>query len=174
MRYPSLILTMMLLSSAALLAQTGAHGTNAILTAGPASESCPVGFSASRTAAPTLTVAKRSKQNLPSLGLQLNFARLDASKIVKANITVHGASGKGHLMQAGTTTDSETTETFELHSNAGLERLFHSEISLKKMSAVSWVDLTEIEYADGSVWRASADSKCRAVPNSLLLVADAQ
>jgi hypothetical protein len=77
-------------------------------------------------------------------------------------------------MPAGDTANKNTMETFELHSDASVKRLLSSEISLKKMSAVNWVDLTEIEYADGSVWHASSNSKCRAVPNNLLLVTDAR
>jgi hypothetical protein len=170
MRQASAIFTMLLLSSVALTAQTASRGTNAILTAGPVSASCPVGFYASRTAAPTLMVTKGSSQTPPNLGLQLNFSHTDTLKIAKASITVHGASTKGRFMPADTAEATDMTETFSLQGADTAQKLRHAEVWLTKMNAVSWVDLTEIEYVDGSVWHASRFSKCRAVPSNLLLV----
>lgn len=169
MRYPAIILTLLLSSSIGLTAQT--HSSSAILTSGPSSESCPVGFSASRVAAPTMMVTKGAEPKHSSLGLQLNFSRPDAAQIVKASITVHGPSNKAQVTPASTKADTDMTETFELRSDAQAKNLLHAAVWMKKMGAVKWVDLTEIEYANGSVWHASSNSKCRAVPNNALLVA---
>lgn len=117
-------------------------------------------------------VTKSAAKGHSSLGLDLNFADAGALRIVRATLTVHGASGEAHAVPAGTTPDSDAVETFRLHADAGTEGLLHSEVWLKEMSAVSWVDLTEIKYANGTVWHASSASKCRAVPNSFLLIAD--
>jgi hypothetical protein len=174
MRYPAIILTLLLSSSVGLTAQTMTHSTSAILTSGPSSESCPVGFSASRVAAPTMMVTKGAEPGHSSLGLQLNFSRLAASQIVKASITVHGPSEKARVAPASTKADTNMTETFELRSDAQAKSLLHAAVWMKKMGAVKWVNLTEIEYANGSVWHASSNSKCRAVPNYVLLVASAQ
>ena len=171
MRCPSMVLMTMLLTSAGLMAQAGAHNLTTIYTATtpPPSESCPVGFSASRTAVPVM-MATKSNEQYPRLGLQVDFSHPNASKIVKASITVHGASGKGHLIPAGDAMGTDRTETFNLQSTPKIENLRSSKVWLKKMSAVSWVDLTEIEYADGSTWHASSFSKCRATPSNFLPV----
>lgn len=171
MRSPSMVFMAMVLTSAALVAQAGPQNLTTIYTATtpPPSQACPVGFSASRTAVPVM-VATKSNERYPRLGLRLDFSHPNASKIVKATITVHGASGKGHFIPAGDAMGTDRTETFNLGSNEGIENLRSSKVWLRRMSAVSWVDLTEIEYADGSVWHASPVSKCRATPNNLLPV----
>lgn len=171
MRYPSITLIAVLLSSAALMAQTNTHNTPALFTAGPVSRSCPVNFFVDRAPAPIVRMfATDNKLSHSSLGLEMNLARSGALKVAKATVVVHGFSNKGRLIPAATHADVDLTETFELRSDAGAEGQLHSAVWLKKMSAVSWVDLTEIEYADGSTWNASSLSECRAVPSKLLPV----
>lgn len=171
MRYPSMPLIAVLLSSAALMAQTNPHGAPALFTAGPASESCPVNFFVDRTSASAVRMFANENKSIHSgLGLEMNLARSGASKVAKATVTVHGSSPQAHLMPATTHTDADMTETFELRSDAEANGQLHSAVWLKKMSAVSWVDLTDIEYADGSTWHASSLSQCRAVPSKLLPV----
>lgn len=168
---------MMLLSSVGLSAQTGTGSTAAILTPGPASVACPIGFSVRRRAASEVLFAKDAAQIPHNQGLQLKFDHMDASNIVQADITVHGMSGNVRKMPASAgpasaDMDTHTTEIFELRSKVQAASLFQSEIWMTKLNAVSWVELTEIKYADGSVWHASAGSQCRAVPNGYLLVAE--
>ncbi len=113
--------------------------------------------------------AKRSGQ-----GLQLTFHPQDAPKIMKVNVTVYGLSGEARVMPAGSGSKADITEIFQLRPEAGAVDLLQSEIWMQKMSTVRWVDLTEIEYADGSVWRASESSRCRAAPDMFVLVAGAR
>lgn len=172
MRYPSAVLIAVLLSSATLVAQTGTHGTTALFTPGPASESCPVNFFVNRAPAPVVRMlAKENQPTRSSLGLEMNLARSGASRVVKAIVTVHGPSGQARLMPAATiNTNADRTETFELRNDAAAQSELRQAVWLKKMNAVSWVDLTAIEYADGSTWHASHLSQCRAVPSKLLPV----
>jgi len=173
MRYPSAVLIAVLLSSATLVAQTGMHGTTALFTAGPASESCPVNFFVDRAPAPVVRAfVGENPSTRSSLGLEMNLARSGASRVVKATVTVHGPSGQARLMPAATTphTNADRTETFELRNDADLQGQLRQSVWLKKLNAVSWVDLTAIEYADGSTWHASHLSQCSAVPSKLLPV----
>jgi len=170
MGYPSTILIAALLSSAALMAQISLHGTAALFTVGPVSESCPVDFFVSRISAPAVMVAKEGKSSHSGPGLKMNLAGSDASEVVRATVIVYGSSKQTRLAPATINPDADMTETFELRSDAGAQSLLHSAVWLKKMSAVSWVDLTKIEYADGSVWHASSISQCRAAPSMFVLV----
>lgn len=170
MRYPSTILIAALLSSAALMAQISPRGTTALFTVGPVSESCPVDFFVSRISAPAVMVAKEDKSSHSGPGLKMNLAGSGASEVVKATVIVYGSSKQARLTPATANPNADMTETFELRSDARARSLLHSSVWLKKMSAVSWVDLTKIEYADGSVWHASSISQCRAAPSMLVLV----
>jgi len=42
------------------------------------------------------------------------------------------------------------------------------------MTAISWLELTRIEYADGRVWQPSAKSRCVAAPSLYVLVDSAR
>jgi hypothetical protein len=36
---------------------------------------------------------------------------------------------------------------------------------MKSMTAVSWLELTRLEYADGKIWQANDSSRCVAAPS---------
>jgi hypothetical protein len=46
----------------------------------------------------------------------------------------------------------------------------HPVIATRSMTAINWLELTRIEYADGKVWQASPESRCAAAPSLLVLV----
>ena len=52
--------------------------------------------------------------------------------------------------------------------------LLHSSVWTKKMTAINWVELTRLEYADGTTWQASPQSHCSAAPSLFVLVGSGQ
>jgi hypothetical protein len=108
-------------------------------------------------------------------GLQINFVPFPAAAILKAGITVHGASARLHMVPASAAAANreDVAETFELTSNAE-GPLLHSSIWTNKVVAVSWVELTRVEYADGTTWQASPESRCTAAPSLMVLVDSAR
>ena len=60
---------------------------------------------------------------------------------------------------------ADSTEAFQLTPVA--ER---SSLWTKKLNAISWVELTRVEYANGNVWQPSTESRCTAAPSLLVLV----
>jgi hypothetical protein len=99
-------------------------------------------------------------------GLQINFFGKLPSGIVKASITVHGASAAAHMIPAASgMSTADLTEAFQLTPVAD-----HSSLWTKKLNAISWVELTRVEYANGNVWQPSTESRCTAAPSLLLLV----
>jgi hypothetical protein len=115
--------------------------------------------------------AKDARLKRSGQGLQLTFNRKHAPKIMKVNVTVHGLSGEARVVPAGSGSRDEITQIFQLRPEAGAVGLLQSEIWMQEMNTVRWVDLTQIEYVDGSVWRASEGSRCRATPDMFVLVA---
>lgn len=161
MRFSPLLL--LLLTPAANL--IGQSATSTVLVAPPASQSCPIHFSADRKPNAGLEVVKGNEPPHGE-GLQITFAGKLPSGIVKASITVHGASTAARMVPAaGGKAAADSTETFQLTPVA--ER---SSIWTKNMNAINWVELTRVEYADGNVWEPTAESRCTAAPSLLVLV----
>jgi hypothetical protein len=77
-------------------------------------------------------------------------------------------------MPAGSSSRDDVVEIFQLGRGTGAASLIRSDIWMHRMSTVRWVELTEMEYADGSVWREADGSRCRATPDLFLLVAGAR
>jgi hypothetical protein len=104
--------------------------------------------------------------------LQINFTSSSGSAIVKADILVHGAKTFGHeglLLTGSTSATRNDTESIQIAGTAGAP-LLHPVIWTKAMTAISWLELTRLEFADGTVWQASAESRCTAAPSLLVLV----
>jgi hypothetical protein len=167
-------LLVLVMASAGVWAQGNAHSEATVLTGPPSSAGCPVGFSAERRSAGAVRYAKDGRESRGQ-GLELKFDPLtDPKKIVKANVTVHGVNGAARVIPAGENSNDDVAEIFQLGAGAGEESLRHSSIWTQQVSTVRWVDLTEVAYADGSVWLASASGRCRVEPSAFLLVAGAR
>ena len=167
-------LLILMMASVGVLAQANAPIKPTVFTGVPVSTGCPVGFSAEGQAAGVVRYAKGEQAQTHGQGLELRFDPInDPRKIVKVNITVHGVDGSARVIPVGGKSSDDVAELFELTA-AGDNSLRHSNVWTQRMSVIQWVDLTEVAYADGSVWLASASGRCRIEPSGFLLVAGAK
>jgi hypothetical protein len=134
------------------------------------SEGCPIGFSAQLNGRAIARTVEDQKKNGDGPLLELTFGRLDALKMLSASITVHGLSSSNRYLPVDKRSDADTTQTFELRPLNGAADLTNAEVWLNKILFVSWVELTEMKYSDGSAWHPSSGVQCRAVPSKFLLV----
>jgi hypothetical protein len=163
-------LLVLVMASAGVWAQGNAHIGPTVFMGAPISIGCPVGFSAERRSSTEVRYAKDGKQ-LRGQGLELQFdPRSNPKKILKVNVTVHGVDGTARVIPAGENSSDDVTELFQVEAGAGEGSLRRSNIWTQRVSTVRWVDLTEVAYADGSVWLASASGRCRVEPSAFLLV----
>ena len=126
MRFSRLLL-LLLIPTAGLSAQSA---TSAVFTAPPASQSCPVKFSAERKPNAGLEVVK-GNEPIHGQGLQINSSGKLPSGIVKASIIVHGASAGARIIPAASAmSTADSTEAFQLTSAADTP-LQHSSIWTK-------------------------------------------
>jgi len=149
-----------------------AGASNLLYVQPPSSQACPVGFSADRRAH-LHSRSTSSSANSPGLGFDVYFMNPAQRVLVKADILVHGAktAGRDGLIPTGSAPVSRnTTESIQITGTPEAP-LLRSLVLTKKMSAVSWLELTRLEYADGGVWQVSAESRCIAAPNLYLPVA---
>jgi hypothetical protein len=152
----------------------GVGSEKAVFVAPPASEGCPVGFSVQRRSAAEVNWASsEARDGVQGLGLGVVFVAKDAGRILKVDLTVHGMGAGPRMMPAaGGSPDGDVTEIFQLARGENLE--LPPGVWMRRVKSVRWVDLTEIEYADGSVWKAAAGSRCRVAPSLLVMVAAAR
>ena len=171
---PSSMIFVLLLASASLAAHAQADASHLLFVRPPASQACPVTLSATREPSGPL----HSVESTPTprgQGLQINFAGSTNRGIVKADILVHGVStpGREGMILTGPAPGSGySTESIQVMGTADAPVL-HPLIWTKSMSAIGWLELTRLEYADGTVWQASAESRCIAAPSLYVPVAAA-
>lgn len=170
MRGISTMVAVFVLASGSLLAQQNSAARPSVLTAPVVSEGCPIHLSAQRRATVTFNVA-RMPQKSHGQELELMFSRMNAPKIEKISVTVHGWSSGSRMAPAEMNSKDDAVETFELVRPADALSLLESRIATRKMSFIRWVELNSIDYANGSSWHATKDSQCRATPERFQLVA---
>lgn len=136
--------------------------------------SCPVGFAVHRTPQ-GLILQTKGNSHAHEQGFRVSFAPLGAHAIVSARVTLHGLAG-GLLMPAAQATAAPgrfASESREL--TPGREgRLFQSVVYTRKLTGLQWVELNELEYADGTQWQEPSPGSCRAEPDHFLLVGAAE
>ncbi len=163
-----------LLFSAALVAQTP-KSASALLVAPPASQGCPVDLSANRLSGLEIVRVKPGEIQ-PRLTMHVIFRPAiesvspSASAIVSAKVTLHGMAGSA-VVSAGSGLSSDATEDLTVLPAAEAGRVYRGTVRVRKLTAVTFVEVDELTYADGTKWRASENSVCRVTPNGYLLVA---
>jgi hypothetical protein len=169
MRSASIVFVLLFASGGFVHAQAGS--THPLFVMPPASVSCPVNLSATREpGGPLHAVAKDSVPT--GQQLRINFDGATSLVIVKADIVVHGVAtshSEGMILSGPLGVSRKSSESFQLAGTPSAP-LVHPLLSAKDMTAVSWLELTRLEYADGKVWQASEGSRCIAAPSLYLLV----
>ena len=152
---------------AAVLAQAPASPgkTNFLVVTG---QNCPVGLSASHYPQ-GLTMRDATDAHAGQQGLRVTFAPVGPKGIVAAKITLHGLSGS-NLVPAGQTAGPDATEDLSITPSLGEQHRFQSIVYAQKLTALQWVEVTSLTFADGSHWQASANSTCRVAPSLYRLV----
>jgi hypothetical protein len=168
MRRSSLVLAVLLVS-AGLPAQTSSRIPPVQFMETPVPVDCPAGFSVERRSTLNVVETKGAEERRPLQGLEVKVGRKDAAGIVSADVTVHGYSARRRVLPTVSGADPDASESFRITGEAA--SLLIKEIWMHRVNTVSWVELNEIEYANGSVWHSSAGARCNAAPSKFLLVA---
>jgi hypothetical protein len=168
MRRSSVVLAMLFVS-VELSAQTNYRIPPVQFMEAPVPVDCPAGFSVERRSTLNVVETKGAEERRPLQGLEVKLGRKDAAGIVSADVTVHGYSAKRRVMPTVSGAKPDASESFRISGEAA--SLLIKEIWMHRVNTVSWVELNEVEYANGFVWHSPANARCSAVPSKLLLVA---
>jgi hypothetical protein len=88
--------------------------------------------------------------------------------IVAADLVVHGYAAGTRVIPAASVAQ-EVAETFHL-ATVNDHPLVDSPIRTTHIAMVNWLELTRLQFADGSTWEPSAGSRCSASPSLFVLV----
>jgi hypothetical protein len=107
--------------------------------------------------------------------IQLTMTNPSPKKIVSAQITVYGFSDKWRAIPlAGATDTPDLRKMVNIVLNVKGNDHASSDLSLPRFTAVAYVDLDSITYADGATWKASSPDACSVSPDLFMLVSAAR
>ena len=112
-------------------------------------------------------------------GLEVRLGGWRGQAVVAATVVVHGWSGPGSVLLG--VSDSKTTgpargrreaaKSFHLQSGADDAGLTHARLWTTGLTAVDWLEVTQLTYADGAEWHSGSSQHCHVTPSLLELVA---
>lgn len=165
-------LAILLFASSALFAQSAQTSTQTATVPTTVSFSCPVRYSVQRNSPVEFRQATATiPGKVRAQSVQLNINPEDLLKITNLEIVVHGFPDVARSTPVSDP-DSGIAETFQLARDS--EGHLATSLQTRGITTVQSVELTKIEFADGSVWRWSAESRCRVAPDLLVLIAGAK
>lgn len=132
-------------------------------------DGCPVGLSAERRSDFGMRLAKNGPVSGPAQGLHVSLMNL-SSRIESAEITVYGVTSRASVVPVGGAVSHEISKAFVLHPGVVSKESQEATVWMRDVGALTRVELKSLTYVDGSGWRESEGSRCRAVPSLLVPV----
>lgn len=169
----------LILVSPLLMAQNGAKGMPSaqILRGDRVVGSCPIGMQARQGVWDhTITVHRDGEQFKGPFGQRIFLTLVDVhpARIVAATVRVHGLTGKNHMVQidgdAGG--DPNPARTMRIRFDANGNGSVTSDLYAPGFTSISSIELVEVSYADGSIWKIGESNVCRVTPDPLMLIAE--
>jgi hypothetical protein len=101
--------------------------------------------------------------------IRLDLTNRNPTKIVAAQITVHGLSQKTRYMEL-TTPEADMAKSFHLSLDLRGNGQSSNVLWLTRFAVITRVDLNAVTYADGSAWHEPGPAACSVAPSLLVRV----
>ena len=136
------------------------------------SSSCPVRISVQHRSGLERLEANQPQSKEIAQYLQVTMSNSKSVDIVGAQITAHGFDAKTRYLpaQLPLTASPDLTKTVDLDLTVKSRGNESTDLRLARFTAVSWIDLDSVTYADGTTWHSSAGKTCHVVPELMRLV----
>jgi len=171
---------LLLLSSFSLAAQNSAKPDSQafVLRAQPVGSGCPIGMVASQGVWDHTIRVRQGQEGQTTqpfgqrIFLTLNDTR--PASIVAATVKVYGLTAKNHMVQTDNhaAADGEATKIMSINFAARQKNGVSTDLYIPGFTAVNSIELIQVSYDDGKVWRIGADSVCRVTPDPMMLIAN--
>jgi hypothetical protein len=106
--------------------------------------------------------------------IQFTMTNPSPREIVKVQITVHGFSDKGRSIPLADAPAPDLAKRLTVVLDVKGNAQASSDLSLRRFTSVTSVDLNSLTYADGATWQASSPGACSVAPNPFMLVTAAR
>jgi hypothetical protein len=135
---------------------------------------CPASMRAQHVAGGNLVKTHSAQPSGLGQWLHLTLVPRDSKSISKATLTIRGYSSKGRLAQAESTHSEsfDVVRSMTVPFTSGKDGSASADFLVPGMTAVGRIDLTSLNYADGSTWSIAADASCRVSPDLYMAVAN--
>jgi hypothetical protein len=170
----------LLLSSLTLAAQNGAkpEGQVLVLRAEPAGSGCPVSMRASQGIWDHTIRVRQGQQEevLQPFGqrILLTLGDPQPASIVAATLKVYGLTAKNHVVQAdgNENANGDATKIMKIAFATREKNWVSTDLYIPGFTAVNSIELLDVSYDDGRVWRTGGSSVCRVTPDPMMLIAN--
>lgn len=143
----------------------------------PQPNSCPVEMKAQHLSDGDLI--KTANRHPRGIGqwLHLVFAKFngvaDRPAATNATLAVRGWTAKPRIASAAASQDiSHAVRRIQVTLKPGPDGSVTADLWAQGLTAVDFVDLLSVSYADGSKWTPAAGNRCRVRPDPLMLIAN--
>lgn len=175
----------LLLSSLTLAAQNGAKNEGqapaqglVIVNLGElVGNGCPISMRASQGVWDHTIRVRRGQQErmFQPFGQRLFLTLGDSHKapIIAATVKVHGLTGKNHVLETtgSPNADGDATRIIKIAFAPSQKGGVTGDLYVPGFTSVSSIELIEVSYDDGRVWRIGDSSVCLVTPDPLMLIA---
>lgn len=120
----------------------------------------------------TIKIRSGNEQYNVGFGQRIFLTLTDthAAQILTASVRIHGYSGKNHMVQTGGAT-GDATKSVTVKFNRETDGSVFADLYIPGFTAVTYLQLEDVSYADGSIWKMSDSNICRVAPDPLMLIA---
>lgn len=152
------------------LVSIAAAAQSSLQNAPPESVSCPVSISAKRlNNSHVERIEKGVKLRTVQPRVSVSMSAPGERRIQSVTVVAHGPRKGAHIQLTGP--GDYVTFTATLNATGGK---ISGNVTPNTMSAVHWIEVAEIHWADGSSWKSSDTERCTAEPPGFLLVNNRQ
>ena len=168
----------LLVSSLTLAAQNGpkTDQTIVVLHGNAIGNDCPIGMHASQGVWDhTIRVRQgQQEQMIQPFGQRIFLSLVDQypTPIVSATVKVHGLTGKNRMLQTESV-GSVNGDGMKIMKITFVQKQdgVSSDLYVPGFTSVSSIELLEVSYGDGKVWKIGDSGVCRVKPDGLMLIA---
>ena len=149
-------------------------GGSVLIDYGTIVAGCPIDMHASQSLW-NHTIAVQKGLGSHKFGQRLSLVLKDTrrARITGATVRVHGLTGKNRMLQTGDRSDAaESATTIHLSFGPKNDNEAVGDLWIPGFTAVTNVELQEVSYSDGSVWRVSGLDICRVQPDPIMLITE--
>jgi hypothetical protein len=138
---------------------------------------CPIGMAADQGVWDHTIRVHQGKEKLAQpFGQRIILTLNDAhsATIVSATVNVRGLTARNHMVQAAGDVNSngEASRKLSVTFAANGKGRVTGDLYIPGFTAVNSIELLQVSYSDGRVWRIGAGNVCRVKPDPMMLIAN--